>query len=90
MENDKWKMENEQGVVILRHAIFHFPFSISQSSSGAQHRPLNKLLSFLTSRPLLVVVTIATTVSVLSFLYFFSNGMTNVYGDRRCAREHCA
>lgn len=81
MENDKWKMENELRSFMLRGEIFHFPFSISQRSSGDQHRTLSKLISFLKSRPLLVVVTIATMVSVLSFLYFFANGMTNVYGD---------
>lgn len=74
-------MENELGSFMLLRDIFHFPFSISQLSSGEQHRPLSKLISFLKSRPLLVVVTIATTVSVVSFLYFFLNGMTNVYGD---------
>jgi hypothetical protein len=81
MESDKWKMENESGEGKFLRAVFHFPFSIFQLSSGEQHRPLSKLISFLKSRPLLAVATIAATVSVLSFLYFFSNGMTNVYGD---------
>lgn len=81
MENDKWKMENESGVGMFRRAILHFPFSISRVSSADPYRLPSKLISFLKSRPLLVIATIATTVSVLSFLYFFSNGMTNVYGD---------
>jgi hypothetical protein len=42
------------------------------------HQPL---VSSIASRPILVVAVIAGTVSLLSFLYFFSNGMTNVYGD---------
>lgn len=74
-------MENESRVGMFRRAIFHFSSAISQLSSGDQHRPLSKLISFLKTRPLLAVTTIAATVSVLSFLYFFSNGMTNVYGD---------
>ena len=62
-------------------SIFHFPFSICHLSSGDQSSPLHRLTSSLKSRPVLVVATIATAVSLLSFLYFFSNGMTNVYGD---------
>ena len=41
----------------------------------------SRLISSIASRPVLVVAVIAATISLLSFLYFFSNGMTNVYGD---------
>ena len=81
MENDKWKMENESRSLMLLRSIFHFPFSIFHLSSGDQHRPLRKLTSSLKSSPLPAVAAIAATVSILSFLYFFANGMTNVYGD---------
>src|SRR2546423_15530996 len=81
MENDKWKMENELRSFMLLRDISHFPFSISQLSSDDQDSPLSNLILFLKSRPVLVVAAIAATLSVLSFLYFFSNGMTNAYGD---------
>jgi|SRR6185369_11776383 len=81
MENEKWKMENELRSFMLLRDIFHFPFSIFHLSSRDQNRSPGKALSFLKSRPLLVVAMIAASASVLSFLYFFSNGMTNVYGD---------
>lgn len=42
---------------------------------------LPRLVSLFVSRPLLVVALIAAIVSVVSFFYLFSNGMTNVYGD---------
>jgi hypothetical protein len=57
------------------------PFSIFHLSSGDQSRPLRKLISSVKSSPVLVVAAIAAAVSFLSFLYLFSNGMTNVYGD---------
>ena len=57
------------------------PFSIFHLSSGDQSRPLRKLTSSVKSSPVLVVAAIAAAVSFLSFLYLFSNGMTNVYGD---------
>jgi hypothetical protein len=81
MEDHKWKMENELSCSSLMRSIFHFSFSICNLSSGDQSRPLHRLTSTLKSRPVLVVATVATAVSLLSFLYFFSNGMTNVYGD---------
>jgi hypothetical protein len=81
MENDKWKMENELSYPLLLSSIFHFPFSIFHLSSGDQSRPLRKLTSSVKSSPVLVVAAIALAVSFLSFLYLFSNGMTNVYGD---------
>jgi hypothetical protein len=81
MENDKWKMENELSYLLLLRSIVHFPFSIFHLSSGAQSTPFRKLTSALKSSPVLVVVAIAAAVSFLSFLYFFSNGMTNLYGD---------
>jgi hypothetical protein len=81
MENDKWKMENELRSLMLLRSILHFPFSIFRLSSGDQDSSLRKLTSSLKSNPLLAVAAIATAVSVLSFLYFFANGMTNVYGD---------
>lgn len=79
MENDRWKMENESRPL----SIFHFPFSISHLSlsSGARHRTVSRLIWFLKSNPFLAVVGIAAVVSVAAFLYFFLNGMTNVYGD---------
>src|SRR5437588_5906932 len=43
------------------------------------HQP--RFISSIASRPVLVIAVIAATISLLSFLYFFSNGMTNVYGD---------
>jgi hypothetical protein len=36
---------------------------------------------FSTIRPAVAVAIIATVISISSFLYFFANGMTNVYGD---------
>lgn len=81
MENGKWKMENESKPLMLVGSIFHFPFSIFHLSSRDQDRPLHKLFSAFKSNPLLAVAAIAATVSILSFLYFFANGMTNVYGD---------
>ncbi len=74
-------MENELSCSSLIRSIFHFPFSIFHLSSVDQPRPLRKLTSSLKSNPLLAVAAIAMAVSLLSFLYFFSNGMTNVYGD---------
>ena len=74
-------MENELSCLLLLRSIFHVPFSIFHLSSGAQSRPLRKLISSVKSSPVLVVAVIAAAVSFLSFLYLFSNGMTNVYGD---------
>jgi|GEM_PF-604273 len=74
MENDEWKMENEPRSLVLLRSIFHL-------SSGDHYRHLRKLTSFAKSKPLLAVGAIAATVSILSFLYLFANGMTNVYGD---------
>src|SRR5204863_740782 len=34
-----------------------------------------------TVRPVAVILILATVISVSSFLYFFANDMTNVYGD---------
>ena len=81
MENDKWKIENELSYPLFLRSIFHFSFSIFHLSSGDQSSPLRKLTSSVKSSPFLVVAAIAAAVSFLSFLYFFSNGMTNVYGD---------
>lgn len=81
MENGKWKMESESKPLMLVGSILHFPFSIFHLSSRDQDRPLHKLFSAFKSNPLLAVAAIAATVSILSFLYFFANGMTNVYGD---------
>jgi hypothetical protein len=81
MENDKWKMENEPRLLMSLRSIFHFPFSTFHLSSGDQHKPLRTLNSFLKSNPVLAVAALAATVSILSFLYFYANGMTNVYGD---------
>ena len=90
MENDKWKMENEPRSLRSLRANFQFPISIFHLSSGDQDRPLRKLIHRLRRlrrnlpfnvSPLLVVAAIAATVSILSFLYFFVNGMTNVNGD---------
>ncbi|HKS40864.1 MAG TPA: hypothetical protein VJX74_09665 [Blastocatellia bacterium] len=41
----------------------------------------NFLQSFVTRRPVLTVAIIASTLSIASFIYFFSHGMTNHYGD---------
>ena len=81
MENDKWKMENASKPLMLVSSIFHFPFSISHLSSGDQHGTFRKLISSIKSRPVLAVSAIAAVLSVAAFLYFFANGMTNVYGD---------
>jgi hypothetical protein len=62
-------------------SIFHFPFSIFHLSSGDRSQPLRKLTSAIKSSPVLAVAGIAAVVALLSFLYFFANGMTNVYGD---------
>src|SRR5438309_3107295 len=80
MEDHNWKMENELSSSLMR-SFSHFPLSICNLSSGDQSRPFHRLTLSLKSRPVLVVATVATAVSLLSFLYFFSNGMTNVYGD---------
>jgi hypothetical protein len=81
MENGRWKMENELRSLMWLRSIFHFPFSIVHLSSDDRYQPLRKLTSFLKSRPLLTVAAIAAIISVASFVYFFANGMTNVYGD---------
>jgi hypothetical protein len=82
MENGKWKMKNEPGYLLSLRSIFQFPVSIlSRLSSVDQRRGVRRLVSFVAARPVLAVAIIATVVSFLSFLYFFSNGMTNVYGD---------
>ena len=60
----------------MLRSVFHF-----QLSSSDRSRPLHKLVSSIASRPVLVIAVMAATVSLLSFLYLFSNGMTNVYGD---------
>jgi len=65
---------------MLLRSIFHFPFSIFHFSSGDRD-PRRRQTSPLETSPLHVVITIAAVLSVLSFLYFFANGMTNVYGD---------
>ena len=41
----------------------------------------NFLQSFVTRRPVLTVAIIASILSIASFIYFFSQGMTNHYGD---------
>jgi len=81
MENDKWKMENELNSLLFLRSIFHFPFSIFHLPSVDQCRPLRKLALSVKSSPLLGVAAIAAILSICSFMYFFSNGMTNVYGD---------
>src|SRR6266545_1799460 len=73
MENAKWKMENQLSYLSL--------LSFIHLSSVDRSRPLGKLISVVRSRPVLVVAAIAAVMSLLSFLYFFANGMTNVYGD---------
>ena len=60
----------------MLRSVFHF-----QLSSSDRSRPLHKLVSSIASRPVLVIAVMAATVSLLSFLYLFSKGMTNVYGD---------
>src|ERR1700686_3990408 len=74
-------MENELSCSSLIRSISHFRFSIFHLSSADQSGPLRRLISSVKSRPALMVAVIAAAVSFLSFLYLFSNGMTNVYGD---------
>ena len=74
-------MENGKRTELPIVAWLRSPFSIFHLSSGDQSRPLRKLTSSVKSSPVLVVAAIAAAVSFLSFLYLFSNGMTNVYGD---------
>src|SRR5713226_4462758 len=81
MENDKWKMENELSSFLFLRSVFHFPFSIFHLPSVDQCRPLRKLALSVKSSSLLAVAAIAAILSICSFMYFFSNGMTNVYGD---------
>lgn len=87
MENDKWKRENEPRSLRSLRSIFQFPISNFHLSSGDQDRPLRKLIHRLRGNlpfnvsPLLAVAAVATVLSIACFLYFFANGMTNVYGD---------
>jgi len=37
MENDKWKLENELGCLLLLSSIFHLPFSIFHFSFFISH-----------------------------------------------------
>jgi hypothetical protein len=64
---------------MLLRSIFHFPFSIYQPLRKLIHG-LRRNLPFNVS-PLLSVAAVATVLSTTCFLYFFANGMTNVYGD---------
>jgi hypothetical protein len=45
-----------------------------------RHNLRKRALDFI-SRPAVALAILATVVSISSFLYFFANGMTNVYGD---------
>ena len=74
-------MENGKRTELPIVAWLRSPFSIFHLSFGRQSNPLRKLTSSVKSSPVLVVAAIAAVVSLLSFLYLFSSGMTNVYGD---------
>jgi hypothetical protein len=47
----------------------------------AQPRIARRRILSLKIKPVLAVAVVAAALSVTSFLYFFANGMTNVYGD---------
>lgn len=52
---------------------------VQKEDLQTQRRALRR--STLASHPVLAVAIIATALSLSAFLYFFANGMTNVYGD---------
>jgi len=52
---------------------------VQKEDLQTQSRALRR--STLASHPVLAVAIIATALSLSAFLYFFANGMTNVYGD---------
>ena len=57
-------------------------YSNARASEGTLKEHSHRLWAqALKTRPALAVAIIATVVSISSFLYFFANGMTNVYGD---------
>lgn len=58
------------------HACLRFGNSSFKSHEAGQTR-----LRALPRSPILAVAAIAAILSISSFLYFFANGMTNVYGD---------
>ena len=49
--------------------------------AAPQSSRFNFLQSLVSRRPVLTVAIIASTLSIASFIYFFSQGMTNHYGD---------
>lgn len=77
----KWKMENELSNSSPIRSIFHFPFSICNLSFVHQSKALRGGTLASKVSPVLAVAIIAAILSVLAFLYFFANDMTNVYGD---------
>lgn len=74
-------MENELSCSLLIRSIFHFPFSICNLSSVHQGKVLRERTLTSKISPVVLVAIIAAILSISSFLYFFANGMTNVYGD---------
>lgn len=72
MEDHQWKTQAESTTSLSNQSTNPSP---SDSESIADISGLD------TRRILLAVVLIAVSLSVLSFVYFFSNDMTNVYGD---------
>ena len=72
MEDHQWKTQAESTTSLSNRTTTNAstdPEDIA-NHSGFETRPI-----------VLVVVLIALIVSVSSFIYFFSNDMTNVYGD---------
>jgi hypothetical protein len=54
---------------------------VSDRDLSYERRALRRLTLSISVRPVVAVAIIATVISISSFLYFFLNGMTNVYGD---------
>src|SRR6267142_360551 len=55
---------------------------VEEKTPQTKRRTLRRLtLLFSNVNPVAAVATIAAVLSIASFLYFFANDMTNVYGD---------
>src|SRR6266851_6232762 len=66
---------------MLIRSIFHFPFSVCNLSSANRGKVVRERTLASTISPVVLVAIVAAVISVSSFVYFFANDMTNVYGD---------